>query len=183
MIGTKRAVACLSLALAFIGACRSDPAPDAASPSPSLASADPKDAFVPLDGFRYRNVPAGVRQQMEDQLTADPQARHVLEGFDARFAVAGKDTAVLVFSMAVTPEAAANPFFTEGVFVGFEQGFGGRLTEEEIGGQPVRVGTPPQGGGAIVWQRGALIIGVFGDKEGAVRDVVTQVIEGMGSPA
>jgi hypothetical protein len=85
--------------------------------------------------------------------------------------------------MAVDPTAAANPFFTEGVFVGFEQGFGGRLSEEDIGGQSVRVGTAPQRGGAILWQRGALIIGVFGDSEAAVRDVVTQVIEGMSPQA
>jgi hypothetical protein len=148
-----------------------------------VAPADPEDAFVDLDGFRYRKVPDRVRQQMEDQLTADPQAQQVLEGFDARFAVAGKDTAVLVFAMAVSPEAATNPFFTEGVFVGFEQGFGGKLSEEKIGGQEVRVGTPPQGGAAVLWQRGALIVGVFGDDADAVRDVTTQIIEGLASSA
>ena len=183
MIRTTRTVACLALILLLVGACRSEPGPEAASPSPSVAPADPGDAFVPLDGFRYRRVPERVRQQMEDQLTADPQARQVFEGFEARFAVAGRDTPVLVFAMAVDPTAAANPFFTEGVFVGFEQGFGGRLSEEDIGGQSVRVGTAPQGGGAILWQRGALIIGVFGDSEAAVRDVATQVIEGMSPQA
>jgi hypothetical protein len=182
VITSKRVVAVFSLTLALSAACRSE-TPEATSPSPSVAPADPKDAFVDLDGFRYRNVPERVRQQMEAQLTADPQARQVLQGFDARFAVAGKSTSVLIFSMAVDPAAAANPFFTEGVFVGFEQGFGGDLTEEEISGQPVRVGTPPTGGAAILWQRGALIVGVFGDKAAPVRDVTTQVIEGMGSAA
>lgn len=180
MITSKRVVVALSLTLALGAACRSE-SPDASGQPPSVAPADPQDAFVDLDGFRYREVPAAVRQQMETQLTADPQARQVLQDFDARFAVAGKKTSVLIFAMAVDPGAAANPFFTEGVFVGFEQGFGGELSEEEISGQAVRVGTPPTGGSAILWQRGALIVGVFGDKARPVRDVTTQVIEGMGS--
>jgi hypothetical protein len=179
---TKRTFAAVSLTLALAAACRSEP--ESSSQPPSVAPANPQDAFVDLEGFRYRKVPEQVREQMEAQLTANPQARQVLVGFDARFAVAGKRTTVLIFAMAVDPEAASNPFFTEGVFVGFEQGFGGELSGEEISGQKVRVGTPPQGGGAaILWQRGALIVGVFGDKEDAVRDVTTQVIEGMGSSA
>jgi hypothetical protein len=181
MIAPKRAVAALSLALSLLAACRSEPDP-AARPSPSLASADPRDAFVPLDGFRYRKVPERLRQQMEEQLTADPQARQVLEGFEARFAVARKTRAVLVFGMAVDPEAAANPFFTEGLFVGFERGLGGgSLSKEEISGQQVRVGSAPQLGAAILWQQGALVIGVMGQDEAATRAVATQLVEGIGS--
>lgn len=180
MITSKRVVAVFSLALALAAACQSE-TPETSGQSPSVAPADPQDAFVDLDGFRYRKVPERVREQMEAQLTADPQARQVLQGFDARFAVAGKNTSVLIFAMAVDPVAAANPFFTEGVFVGFEQGFGGELTEEEISGQAVRVGTPPTGGAAILWQRGALIVGVFGDKAAPVREVTRQVIEGLDS--
>jgi hypothetical protein len=133
------------------------------------------DAFTPVDGFTYSELPDDLVEQARTIIDSNPEASEAISTFDIRQVNQGGSPVGVVMIFGVDPEVMGEAF-REGFTAGFQGSAGGASLEEiDVDGTLVLKVTPPFGGSGMMFfdEADGLIFFVQGN-DGAVADKLTK---------
>lgn len=182
----QMALVMLSLTM-FIGACGGGDDDDDAAPATTVATtptsppttvsrtSDLASVFKPVGGYEFVELPEAVLQDMESELTSDPEFNDVIEDIQARSVTKDGEGVGIVMAMALDEKYAALPGVEDGIIDEFAES-AASTKKVTTAGEEVTVATDEDGTTFVVWVNGSLVVMVIGSDEATLLPVATGLI-------
>jgi|GEM_PF-5125963 len=166
---------------AFVGGCGGGDDKEKASPTtvattpPTTTAPGLAAVFKPIAGYQFVELPDSVLQEMEADLTSDPQFSEVIEDFQAQSVTKNGEGVGIVMVMKLDDKYAALPGVEQGIIDEFSS-TAASTRKVSTAGDDVTVATDADGTTYVVWVNGSLVVMVIGQDEGALLPVATSLI-------
>jgi hypothetical protein len=137
-------------------------------------AADVKDAFAPVDGFTYTNLPAAAEQELKTLLESDPVVADGIESVEVRAIEKGGQPVGAVVIVGVDPALMEGEFESD-----FSEGFqgslpGSTLQQSTVQGVTVTSATMPVGAASFFFDESNGLIFLVQGLDQSTADKVTK---------